>query len=107
VKLDAQAVNEDALRSLFERFKRAGWISDFSLNDLVFDLKYTPLGLQRIDAFKNGAKDFKDSGFEFTSLAAGELRDCFAELLPPKLSINEYMAFFGFLNWLIKSSHPS
>jgi hypothetical protein len=89
--------SEDDLRSLFGRFKRAGWISDFTESGGAFVPIFTPVGLQRIDTFIDGFKDFRESGHEFTSLAAGEMRDCFAELLPPNLTQREYMALFGFI----------
>lgn len=85
------------LCTLFERFHRAGWITGFTESDGAYDLNYTPLGRQRVDSLVLGFKDIRESGFEFTSLAAGETRDCVAELIPPKLSQKEFMALLGFI----------
>jgi hypothetical protein len=89
----------DDLRSLFKRFKRAGWITDFTCDGDSFELAYTPLGRQRIRTLIDGSKDFRESGFEFTSLAAGEMRDCVSELLPPNFSSTEFMALSGFIDF--------
>jgi len=90
----------DDLRNLFQRFRRAGWITDFADCDGNFKLDYTPLGLRRIAALVEGFRDVRQSGFEYTSVAAGDVRECLAELLPPNLSQAEFMAFFGFIKSL-------
>ena len=85
------------VRKLLERFQRAGWISVFSAIGDSFDLQYTPTGILRIKTLREGFKDLKHSDYEITSLAAGETRDCMAELLPPNFSGLEILALFGFI----------
>jgi hypothetical protein len=87
----------DDLRNLFERFRRAGWITDVVVSGEEFSPEFTPLGLRRLKSLVENFADIRAAGFEFTSLAAGEARDCVAELLPPNFPPREIMALFGFI----------
>lgn len=85
------------VQSLLERFQRAEWITGFSGQNGKFSVEYTPKGIDRVQKLRAGFKDLKAAGYELTSLAAGETRECVAELVPPLMSPAETTALFGFI----------
>src|ERR1700761_8601688 len=95
--MDFQTPTLKDVTDLLERFKNAGWIESFEPKAEDFKIKYTQIGINKLQTLTMSFEDFKESGFEFTSLPAGQARECLEELIPPKFSTGEMAALIGFV----------